>query len=1400
MTNLWAHEAAQSRNSEHGPDAIGLALDGSKVASEPFRNDPVEVSLLNYPNQMNMEELPIPEVDSTSSDSSFGSRSQRNPGPSATINHWKANHFSTGQAYRDLGDQPVLRVSIEGLPSHWNTWDIYQAFSHYGNVARVELAVEGHRRLMKAKVFLSPSPSDRSWIGRRLLVRDSRGLSCRVFCVNVTPQPFIHRIANHGKEYPEKMTVKLFSLDFGVMKSKNAMIILHSVMPERAPSLTLDLHQKMLIITFQTQHSSANHNFSNPKIRQFKMKISISEMRSIHMLRSEGRICFVFSIDSPPQVFRKTTDIAATHDPSSGLWDERCTWYRQTDIDLNPTTRQSAIGLAKEHVIIDIGRWLTYRLTFNDDSTDSTFRDIGQALTEYNIKFHTTENIHFVEADHDSRWYGSSEARQGESWLHEMSSNTVVLAFPVQYQLEACISQGRICECDITQDFIDGLRKMDSTRAVKLLEKVLDQKERWYNPADILRLPVAMGTRKRPTHCSKLLSATVTPTTIYFNTPVLEPSNRVVRKYQDYEDHFLRVKFFDERYRGRLMSRDDRSMDEVFSRIKRAMNHGILIGDRKYEFLAFGNSQFREHGAYFFAATGSSSSALTAQKIRDWMGNFNHIQVVAKYASRLGQCFSTTRAIQQTPTIRQIDDIEHNGHVFTDGVGKISPVLASLIQDHLSIDQPVSVFQFRLGGCKGVLAVDPSIRGLEIHLRPSQQKFPNRVNGLEICRVSQFSAVNLNVQIILVLSALGVSDFVFLSKLQIMLQDLKQAMTNEAKAYDLLRKNVDYNQTSLQLASMIEDGFMETNEPYLISCLRLWRSWNLKYLKQKARIFIEKGAFVFGCVDETGTLRGYSNNTPRYDLRESNQSGGKEDSEDERHDDRKGLTEDKPDIDDTLPEIFLQVPCGPDGIYKVIIGRCLLSRNPALHPGDARVVIAVDVPALRHLRNCVVFPQKGDRDLGNMCAGGDLDGDDYMIIWDPDLIPAELNPEPMDYTPPTPQKAVSGQVTVDDMTSFFVKHIKNDNLGCIAVAHRYWADASDDGVKDPKCIRLAQLHSMAVDYAKTGVPAPYPKDLRPGRWPHWSEPRNKARHKIYHSHKVIGQLYDTVTPEPFDAAWDLSFDDRILKALTPDAATLRAAREVKQLYDESLLRIMTQHGIRTEFEVLTTFVLDHSQEVRDWKCAEVLGETVASLKHHMQDLCYEKANTNRTERNWENMKPFIVAMYTITADEVTKAANRAREHGLRYEALGPIMPLMSFPWIFQRELGLIACGKTGLNYKTSAKTWVTGTTSETGKAQKKHHKELLSLAEDLNGFPEGLEEVILQPTRPAVKIQEGAILDLMGDEMDLGDDGKAYNAQSADHVLRTPSDCVTEANTKAITPIDLTDLPIGSTFEGGTFT
>lgn len=76
-------------------------------------------------------------------------------------------------------------------------------------------------------------------------------------------------------------------------------------------------------------------------------------------------------------------------------------------------------------------------------------------------------------------------------------------------------------------------------------------------------------------------------------------------------------------------------MHEVFSRIMTAMESGIEIGDRHFEFLAFGNSQVREHGAYFFASTDHISAA----DIRAWMGDFRDIRVVAKHAARLGQCY-----------------------------------------------------------------------------------------------------------------------------------------------------------------------------------------------------------------------------------------------------------------------------------------------------------------------------------------------------------------------------------------------------------------------------------------------------------------------------------------------------------------------------------------------------------------------------------------------------------------------------------------------------------------------------------------------------------------------------------------------------------------------------------------
>ncbi|CAK1358806.1 unnamed protein product [Cercospora beticola] len=1159
-----------------------------------------------------------------------------------------------------------LRVYFSNAPINWKTRDVHAFFQRFGDVARIEISEKQGRDCHGVVVF-QPPPQDRSWVGRWFTIQHA-GIEKRMEIKDNSRKPYHYRSPLSNRVLPEKMTLPLASVDFGMMQEQDKMIILHTAepSPQTKVAFTVDLQHKELTLAFPVHVPSKGDGLVE---RHFNLRITPAQISGAFMVRDpDGTTSVVFTIETPPLVSRKVTNLSSTHDDKATLWTERSTWLRQTDIDLYPWARSSAIELRKVNTIIEVGRWLTYRLKFPAAVTTSQdFQDMCQALADHNVNMNISNNITFTHHEPNNLWHWS-QPEQSRDWrsaesvlseMQEMADGTVPLPFALRYQLEVCISLGLIQECNLSRDFVARLQALDPQRAVKILERVADRKLKYCNPFDLFSLhnQVSVVEKKRPGYCTKIPSVTITPTTMYITTPVLETSNRVIRQYQQFEDRFLRVRFTDERYKGKIMPSEDHRDDEIFSRVKRAMVYGIKIGGRHYEFLAFGNSQFREHGAYFFASTAS----VTAADIRDWMGDFTSIRIIAKYVSRLGQCFSTTRAIPHSINVEKINDVERNGFCFTDGVGKISPFLARMIAHHYGLanseqDYP-SVFQFRLAGCKGVLAVDPSLKGMTIQIRPSQQKFPAKASGLEICRISQFSTASLNVQLILVLSALGVPDEAFLNKLRLMLRDLQEAMESEQKALELLQKHIDFNQMTIALACMIFDGFMATKDPFVVTSLRLWRSWNLKYLKEKARIFIDEGTFLLGCTDESATLKGHYISTQ----------------------DATGTLNDNVHDESKLPEIFLQIPdTERPGSYRVIEGIIGLARNPSLHPGDFRIVKAVDNPALRHLKNCIVLPQTGDRDVANMCSGGDLDGDDFIAIWDKELIPPEWNHEPMDYTSPDPVLA-EGPVTVDNMTSFFVQHIKNDILSRIACAHRYWADRLPDGIKEQKCLDLAQLHSKAVDYPKTGVPATMPAELRVRDWPHWCEPKNKARGKVYHSNRVLGKLYDEVKREPFHAAWEMPFDERILESCEPTEQMLQDARDVKSVYDEAMRRIMNQHGILTEFEVFTTFVLDHHQEIGDYKFAEAMGEITTNLKQQHRELCYEKAGTNEKDRDWDKMKPFIVAMYKVTADEVGEAVAETRVTRMKGGRDVPLrsltfdtMPLMTFPWIFAPELGRIA--------------------------------------------------------------------------------------------------------------------------------
>lgn len=938
-----------------------------------------------------------------------------------------------------------ISIRIDGLPTDVTSENLLQWFSHEGTIAFYNLIPgrAGQRpNSISAIINFEPVPSCAFWETGSTTVphpdaaKYPEGLQLRL-SIQTRPERWYVSRAHPDLQYPTKITANLWSMDFGSMIGPTSINIRKSITASGGAnkiSMEVDVLSKRLIIHFPLRIKVTENSYLT---REFKFLAELSQVRTVfYIAKEDDREVLIFPFPLPPQYFWKNDGIQQYPLSTRGSgWRFPDIWRRATDITEDNTIPMhypvSAYNTKSDAAYLEVGRWTAFRIVLNttDESAKKAPGYLKLALQDLNINFQVCEQFHISNStvtmwdflDH----HQTNSQGDAMALLQPSKFQFVHLDFGVRYQLEVCVGRGMLNEHTASLEFLQKLAALDPLDAKRRLEFLVDQGEVMYDPMDLFTWDAAasyVSNTKIPHYCVLARKAAITPTTILLSSPMVETSNRVLRYFNHIQDRFLRVQFVEETESGRI-AMSSRNKEDIWKKLLRTLYQGIQIGDRRYEFLAFGSSQLRQCGAYFFCPT----DHISCEDIRRWMGEVGHIRIVAKYAARLGQCFSTTREMRglPVPDVRPIPDIERNGYCFTDGVGMISEFMARMIIEELTLDvytEP-SAFQFRMGGCKGVLVVWPQAKRGEVYIRESQEKFKADVKSLEIIKCAKYSCATLNRQTITILECLGVSAKAFLDVLEKQICLYEEAIKNNDMAVDILTKCVDENQSTLILAEFLQAGFKtETvQEPFVANLLSLWRSWSLKLLKEKARIPIEKSAFVLGCVDETGTLRGHSIATEGTSDKDINK----------------------------LPQIFLQV--SDSKVYDkvhVVKGVCAVGRNPSLHPGDIRVVQAVDIPELRHLKDIVVFPSTGDRPVPNMLSGGDLDGDDFFVIWEPTLIPDEWNYPAMNYCSPSPEK-LDRDVNVDDLRDFFVKHMKNDVLPLIATAHLALADSS--GPKSEIC-------------------------------------------------------------------------------------------------------------------------------------------------------------------------------------------------------------------------------------------------------------------------------------------------------------------------------------------------------------
>ena len=543
----------------------------------------------------------------------------------------------------------------------------------------------------------------------------------------------------------------------------------------------------------------------------------------------------------------------------------------------------------------------------------------------------------------------------------------------------------------------------------------------------------------------------VTPTYILFTPYILDQGNRILREFVKINDSMLCT--------FKMDNLEEARWNNAFlvEYIKFIMSKGFFIGEKNFKFFNYSQSQFRNMSCWLLTEP---------EKIIPKLGNFSKIKQISKYGARISQTLTTTIKTITIPEdkIVKIKDVksEDKKYTFSDGVGKISVVLSELISKKLKLDFIPSCFQGRFLGCKGVWTTMWNDKSGQIYCRDSQIKFeviPDKKNNyFELCDYSRYIQSYLNRQIIILLSALGIEDRYFEKKLN----EYKKKLNDQKFVLSLIHY-IEWNQ---MLQKMNSCGINRINDRFSRSIIESNLDILYKDIKNKARIYVEESAYVIGIMDEYNILE--------------------------------------------YGEAYLQIK--RDNFNIILDKKCTVAKCPCLHPGDIRVLrfrkynknneSTKKYEVFNNYENVIIFPSKGKRPHPDECSGSDLDGDNYFVFYDNDLIPKKTV-EPMSYIVEKKEEDKVPEFTINNVIEYFAEYTNFNNLGLIGDAHLAWADQKT--ANSEICLNLAKKFSKAVDAPKTGDKITLDEDETPKQFPHFM---GKNKRQTYTSTKILGRLYD----------------------------------------------------------------------------------------------------------------------------------------------------------------------------------------------------------------------------------------------------------------------------------------------------